>query len=90
MHKKTCGKCRTKSEDVVMRQCDYHLCNKCEAKRTEEIREIEQLRNATDHADPSTGLQRYVAALKAPPKLATSTPNEDLISTESAFRGLHG
>ena len=85
MHKKTCGKCRTKSEDVVMRQCDYHLCNKCEAKRIEEIREIEQLRNATDHADPSTGLQRYVAALKAPPKLATSTPNEDLILTESAF-----
>ena len=42
-----------------MRQCDYHLCNKCEAKQIEEIREIEQLRNTTDHADPSTGLQNW-------------------------------
>ena len=50
-----------------MRQCDYHLCDKCESQRREEMKEIEKTRklNILPSTSP-TGLDKYAASLKYP------------------------
>ena len=50
-----------------MRQCDYHLCDKCESQRREEMKEIEKIRklNILPSTSP-TGLDKYAASHKYP------------------------
>ena len=67
VEKRLCYKCQTKSSDVQMRQCDYHLCDKCESQRREEIKEIEKTRKSNMLPSTSpTGLDKYAASLKYP------------------------
>ena len=59
-----------------MRQCDYPLCNNCEKKRREEIKEIEKGRNSSSSPSevPNTG-ETDLARLFAP--LTTSSTKSD-------------
>ena len=67
MEKRSCYKCKPKASDVQMRQCDYHLCDKCESQRRAEIKEIEKTRKSNILPSTSpTGLDKYVASLKYP------------------------
>ncbi len=65
--KRSCCKCKTRGNDVEIRQSDDYLCNKCESKRLEQMKEIEKSRKSNDKSSP-TGLEKYVSSLKAKEK----------------------
>ena len=58
-----CEKCKIKNVYLEMRQCDYPLCNNCEKKRREEIKEIEKGRNSSSSPSEVSNLARLLAPL---------------------------
>jgi hypothetical protein len=69
----SCYKCNANGDDVEMRQCDYHLCKKCELNRLKEMAEIKKCRKTNTSSELNhNGLEQYVESLrtksKPPPK----------------------
>lgn len=71
-----CYDCKVSRSDVSSRQCEYFLCDDCDAKRREEIKRINQTKTVDEAV---TGLSRYVESLKS-----TIEANTDETKNDSA------